>query len=124
MTKKPTKAYLTKQLRKRDIPIPKGAKIETLEHRLKYWLPGEGFHVRPLKYTGTHNFSNSPVKLLTDKNALYWIPNSKMAHVIVGSRVVLILDRTNKPSNDAIILDVPIDYDEVFNDGGNDSTNP
>jgi len=124
MEKKPTKAYLVKQLRKREIPIPKDATIEILKHRLKYWLGGEGFHVRPLKYTGAINFSNSPVKLLTDKNALYWIPNSKMAHVIVGSRVVLILDRTNKPSNDAIILDVPIDYDEVFNDGGNDSTNP
>ena len=120
---KQTKASLIRMLKKRDIPVPKDATIDELKHRLEYWLPGDGFHIRALRYTGAEKFSNSPVKLITDKTSVYWIPNSEMAHAIIGSRIVLVLDRTNKPSNDAIILDVPTNYKQVFGDGGDNSTN-
>lgn len=116
-----TKAQLTTQLKKAGIPIPASAKVADMEHRLKHWIGGEGFLVRLLRQP-SDKFIHNPVTLLNDKSKLYWIPNSDMGRRIVGSRLVLVLGRTNKPSNDATILDVPSDYDRRWNSGGDNST--
>jgi|TARA_R110000824_G_scaffold385201_1_gene579383 hypothetical protein len=113
-----TKAQLAGQLKRAGIPVPKSAKVADMEHRLKHWLAGDGFHLRLLR---NPRHANTPVALLTDKSKLYWLPNSKMTQHIIASRIVLVLDRTNKPSNDAIILDVPSDYDSRWGNGSNDS---
>tara|TARA_R100000152_G_C6688930_1_gene121018 strand:+ start:412 stop:774 length:363 start_codon:yes stop_codon:yes gene_type:complete len=117
-----TKAQLASRLKKLGIPTPKSAKLADMEHRLKYWLPGEGFHVRLLR-NPTERFANHPLSLLNKKDELYWLPNSEMAKKIVGSRFVLVLQRTSKPSKDATIVNVPSDYDSRWNNGGDNSTN-
>ena len=95
-----TKAQLTSQLKKLNIPIPVSAKAEDMQHRLSNWKSGDGYHVRLLRN---------------------WMPSSKMAEQIISSHIVLVLDRTNEPSNDAIVLDVPSDYDSRWNNGSNDN---
>jgi hypothetical protein len=116
-----TKAQLVTQLKKLGIPIPDSAKVVDMEHRLNYWKGGEGYLVRLLR-NPRQNHANHPVMLLKDKSNLYWLPNSKMADDILSSRIVLVLGRSNKPSNDAILLDVPSDYDSRWYDGGNNDT--
>ena len=116
-----TKAQLASQLKKRGIPTPQSAKVTDMEHRLKHWLPGEGFHVRLLR-NPTARFVDHPLSLLDTKDKLYWLPNSEMAKKIVGSRFVLVLQRTSKPSKDATVVNVPSDYDSRWNNGGNKRT--
>ena len=117
---KVTKAKLASKLKKAGIPVPKSAKAAEMEHRLEYWLKGEGFHLRLLRNPRKIH-SNHPVSLLTDKSKVYWLPNSDMTRHIIASRIVLVLNRTNKPSNDAIIIGVPSDYDSRWGNGGNNS---
>ena len=45
--KKETKASLVKKLNDANIPVPKGASIKEMEHRLKYYSSGLGYLVRP-----------------------------------------------------------------------------
>lgn len=116
-----TKAELASKMRKAGIPVPSSAKVVDMQHRLKHWLSGDGFLVRLLRNPSSAH-SEHPITLLDDRTKLYWLPNSTMAHAIVGSRLVLVLDRTNKPSNDAVIIDVPSDYDSRWGNGGNNST--
>ncbi len=116
-----TKAQVAAKLKKAGIPVPDSAKVADMEHRLNTWKSGEGFLVRLLR-NPNNSFANHPVTLLEDKSKLYWMPNSQMADDIISSRIVLVLGRTHKPSNDAILLDVPSDYDSRWNDGGNNDT--
>ena len=116
-----TKAQLAAKLKKAGIPVPESAKVTDMEHRLATWKSGEGFLVRLLR-NPANSHANHPVTLLEDKSKLYWMPNSQMAQDIVASRIVLVINRSHKPSNDAIIIDVPSDYDSRWGNGGNDST--
>ena len=114
-----TKAQLSKQMKKLGIPIPSSSKVADMEHRLKYWKGGPGFLVRLLR-TPSSKFEGHPIKLLNDRTKLYWIPNSEMATTMVESKILLVLDRTEKPSNNAVVIDVPSNYDSGRNNGGND----
>ena len=116
-----TKAQIAGKLKKAGIPVPDSAKVVDMEHRLHNWRAGEGYLVRLLRNPRSIHV-NHPVSLLEDKSKLYWMPNSKMADDILSSRIVLVLGRSDKPSNDAILLDVPSDYDSRWNDGGNNDT--
>ena len=44
MAKKLSKGQLVSKLKKQDILVPKSAKVEDMEHRLKHWQGGGGFH--------------------------------------------------------------------------------
>ena len=79
MAKKLTKAQLVSRLKKADIPVPKTAKVEDMQHRLDNWHGGGGFIVRLLKNPANAKWEGHPVKLLKDKSILYWIPKSDMA---------------------------------------------
>ena len=118
----PSKASLVKELKKANIDIPASAKIVDMQHRLQHWKTGEGFLFRLLK-NPNNNYDKHPISLIGNKDKLYWMPNSEMASSIISTRLVLILDRTNKPSKDAIVIDVPSDYDSRWKHGGNNITN-
>tara|TARA_R100000742_G_C4273108_1_gene92569 strand:- start:1340 stop:1732 length:393 start_codon:yes stop_codon:yes gene_type:complete len=120
--KKETKASLVKKLKDADIPVPKGANIEVMKHRLKHYKSGVGYLVRPHKLQ-SKKYKDHPMSLLTDKNGLYWLPASEMADRIIKTKLIIVLSRTNEPSNDATIIDVPIDYAERFGYGSNDKSN-
>lgn len=118
----PSKASLVKDLKKAQIDIPASAKIADMKHRLQYWKGGEGYLFRLLK-NPSKIYAEHPISLLDNKDKLYWMPNSNMASSIINTRLVLILGRTNKPSKDAIVIDVPSDYDSRWQHGSNDITN-
>ena len=63
--KKPTKAKLASKLKKQGIPVPKSASVDDMQHRLDYWLPGDGYVVRLLR--GTSRYGHHPVSLLSSK---------------------------------------------------------
>jgi hypothetical protein len=114
--KKPTKAKLASELKKKGIPVPKSASVDDMQHRLDHWLPGDGFIVRLLR--GTSRYGHHPVSLLPSKKETYWIPNSVMAEDMIASRILLVMDRTPEPIQDTIFFDVPSDYSERYGDGG------
>ena len=118
----PSKASLTKELRKLGIDIPASASISELSHRLKYWKGNEGYRVRLLKNPST-KFNNHPISLLENKTILYWLPDSQMAQDMIASKILLVLGRTTKPSKDAIIFDVPSDYESRWGHGSNNKSN-
>jgi len=120
MAQKRTKAYLTKQLRKKGITIPKGLGIDALEHRLSNYLPGDGFIIRLAKPSSRR--PGHPVTLLTDKNTIYWVPNSIMAQQIILSKLVFVMGRSTEPPNNTTTIEVPSDYEKVFGNGGNNNT--
>tara|TARA_R110001592_G_C13040981_1_gene739268 strand:+ start:65 stop:430 length:366 start_codon:yes stop_codon:yes gene_type:complete len=119
---KPSKASLVKDLKKANIDVPASAKIADMQHRLKYWKDGEGILFRLLKNPNA-SYNNHPISLVENRDSLYWMPNSEMSERIIKTRLVLILGRTNKPSKDAIVIDVPSDYDSRWIHGGNNITN-
>ena len=116
-----SKAQLSKEMKKLGIPIPPSSKVADMEHRLKFWKGGPGFLVRLLR-TPSSRFEGHPIKLLNDRSQLYWIPNSDMATTMMESKILLVLDRTEKPSNNAVVIDVPSNY-TGWNNGGNNNTN-
>jgi len=120
---KESKAALSKKMKKLGIPIPDSSKVADMKHRLKYWKNGPGFLVRLLRNPRTEKYSGHPISLLGDRTKLYWIPNSDMAREMMESKHLLLLARAEKPSNDAIVVDVPSDYDIRWGDGGNDKSN-
>ena len=123
MAKKLTKAQLVSRLKKADIPVPKTAKVEDMQHRLDHWHGGGGFIVRLLKNPAHDKWEGHPVKLLKDKRILYWIPKSDLATEILEAKIVMNLGLVAEPSNDAQVIDVPLDYRMVTEDGSNDSAN-
>lgn len=118
----PSKASLTKELRKLGIDIPASASIKDLSHRLKYWRSNEGYRVRLLRNPNT-KFDNHPISLLENKTILYWLPDSQMAQDMIASKILLVLGRTTKPSKDAIIFDVPSDYESRWGHGSINKSN-
>jgi len=121
MAKKLSKAQLVSKLKKQGIPVPKSAKVEDMEHRLKHWKGGDGFMVRLLRHPVDSRWKDHPVQLLKDKSTLYWIPRSDMATEILESKIVMNLGNIAEPSNDAQVIDVPTDYRTVKQHGSNDS---
>ena len=117
---KPTKSSIASKLKRSGIPVPQSATIAEMEHRLNHWIPGDGWLVRLLR--ASSRLPEHPISLLPSKGEMYWIPNSDMAQKIVGSRLVLVVGRTEKPSNDATLVDVPIDYAERWGNGSNDNS--
>ncbi len=103
------KAKLVKQLNKKGIEIPKGAKIADLRHRLEHWLSRNGWLVRLAKPASRK--PNSPVSLIPD-NQTYWIPDSRMAREIVETKLVFVLGRTPKAPKDTPVLDIPKDFND------------
>ena len=121
MAKKLTKAQLVSKLKKQGIAVPKSAKVEDMQHRLDHWHGGGGFMVRLLKNPANSKWNDHPVKLLKDKSILYWIPKSDMATEILESKIVMNLGLVAEPSNDAQVIDVPLDYRMVTEDGSDDN---
>ena len=121
MAKKLTKAQLVSKLKKEGIPVPKSAEVTDMEHRLTHWQGGDGFYVRLLKVPVASRWEGHPIKLLTHKSQLYWIPRSEMATEIIESRMVKSLGNASEPSNDAVVIDVPQGYRKVKEHGSNNS---
>lgn len=113
-SKAPSKASLVKKCNQMGIPIPEGAVVADLQHRLKHWRSGAGHNVRLFRGWGSQ-YDDHPLSLLTDRKSLYWLPDSAMADMIMATRLVIPV-RRGEPLNNAVIIDVP----EGFN-GSNDS---
>jgi len=107
MTRKASKAALVKELRDKEIPIPKNPTIEALTKRLR-WLPGKGWILRRFK---PHPEPSHPVNLL-EHGVMTYVPNSKFAEKIVKSQKVMILGRTAMPWDGVAILDPTEDEEE------------
>ena len=105
------KAKLVKQLNKKGIEIPEGAKIADLRHRLEHWLSRNGWLVRLAKPASRK--PNSPVSLIPDKNT-YWLPDSRMAHEIVETKLVFVLGRCPNAPKGVNIIDVPKDFNDKW----------
>tara|TARA_A100001201_G_scaffold112784_1_gene96609 strand:- start:90 stop:401 length:312 start_codon:yes stop_codon:yes gene_type:complete len=100
-----SKAALVRQLKERGLPVPKGAKVADLKHRLKHWKSPNGLLIRlglPVK-KGTLAEMLQPEKV-------YWVPDSDFAVALLKTQVIYVLTRQTTPPEEAIILDVPIDF--------------
>ena len=106
MARKANKAALVKELRDKEIPIPKNPTIENLTKRLS-WLPGKGFVFRRFK---PHPDPTHPCMRL-EQNVLTYVPNSAMAEKIVKSKRVMIVARTPMPWDGLVIVD-PVEDEE------------
>ena len=107
MTRKASKATLVKELRDKDIPIPKNPTIEALQQRLR-WLPGKGWVLRLFK---PHPEPSHPANLL-EQGVMTYVPNSRFAEEIVESQKVMIVARTAMPWDGLAILDPPAEDEE------------
>ena len=119
MTTRSSKAGLIAALKQVGISIPANAKdatMELLRHRLRYWRSGKGFLIRLVRPPSIK--ANSPLVLL-EKGKTYWIPNSRMATDLIKTQLVFVMGRTPKPPKDAIVMDVPQDYNERWPLGWN-----
>jgi hypothetical protein len=105
------RAKLVKQLNKKGIEIPEGAKIADLRHRLDNWLSRNGWLVRLAKPASRK--PDSPLSLLPDANT-YWLPDSRMAREIVETKLVFVLGRTTSPPNGTQMVDVPKDFNDKW----------
>ena len=103
------RAKLTKALNEKGIPIPKGAKVADLRFRLEHWLSQNGWLVRLAKPASRK--PDHPVSLLTSADT-HWIPDSRMAHEIVESKLVFVLGRTSEPPKGTAILEIPKDFND------------
>tara|TARA_R100000995_G_scaffold16340_1_gene6430 strand:- start:1511 stop:1924 length:414 start_codon:yes stop_codon:yes gene_type:complete len=113
--KSPSKASLVKSLNEKGIPVPEGAVVADLEHRLSTWTGDAGYNVRLYKGIGP-KWAEHPISLLSERKALYWLPASAFADEILRTKLLLVVKR-GEPLNNAVVIDVPEGYD-----GGNDST--
>ncbi len=114
-----SKAGLISALKEVGIAVPDKAKeatIELLRHRLRYWRGGKGYLIRLVRPPSVK--SNTPLSLF-EKGKTYWIPNSRMATDLIKTQMVFVLGRTPKPPNDAVVMDVPEDYNERWPLGWN-----
>ena len=112
---------LKKQLKEKGIPIPKNATVAELEHRLKYWVDGNGYMFR-LALPASRVGEGHPVQLL-EQGQLYWIPNSEFAHIIANTKLVYLMGRTLNPPKECVVLDVPKDFSDKWGVGGTDGDN-
>tara|TARA_R100001443_G_scaffold50290_2_gene62516 strand:+ start:2553 stop:2960 length:408 start_codon:yes stop_codon:yes gene_type:complete len=113
-TKKPSKASLVTKLKEAGILVPEDADVATMEHRLKFWKEGHGYMVRIHRNAGSR-FAEHPLILLdSPRKALYWLPPSEMTDKILATRRVVVVGRSEKPSSNMVVIDVPTDYETRF----------
>ena len=100
-----SKASLVKELNDRGIPIPKGAKVADLQHRVDHWLTGWVAFA-----TGEAGFTcpSNPVTLIDTRTPFGF--DSRMARMVVASKLVFVMGRCAEPPNDVPTLDVPTDF--------------
>ena len=107
-----TKTTLIKKLKQKGIPIPKNATVAELEHRLKYWIDGNGYMFR-LALPSSRVGKGHPVQLL-ESGSIYWIPNSDFAHKIANTKLVYLMGRSLVPPKECVVLDVPKDFNDKW----------
>jgi|TARA_R100001463_G_scaffold80099_3_gene134526 hypothetical protein len=105
------RAKLVKQLNKKGIQVPKGAKVADLKHRLEYWLSPNGWLVRLAKPASRK--PNNPISLITSKDTV-WIPDSRMAKEIIETKLVFVLGRTPIAPKGVEVIDVPKDFNDKW----------
>ena len=60
-------------------------------------------------------FAEHPLILLdSPRKALYWLPPSEMTDKILATRRVVVVGRSEKPSSNMVVIDVPTDYETRF----------
>lgn len=115
------KAQLIKQLKSKDIPVPKGASVGELKHRLDTWEGGEGYLFR-LAIPPSRKGMDNPAHLL-EFGSVYWIPNSRFARLIAETRLVFIMGREYDVPKGATFLDVPKDFNDRWGIGVDNGSN-
>lgn len=100
-----SKASLVGQLKERGLPVPKGATVAELKHRLEHWKGGKGYLMR-LALTPKEGTLATMLK----QGEIYWVPNSDFAEQLAKTRVVYILGMELEPPASATVLDVPKDF--------------
>jgi hypothetical protein len=112
------KSELIKTLKDRGIPVPAKATTAQLRHRAEHWRSGEGFLLRlalpPSRRPG------SAASLLESFDTVYWVPDSRMASLIIETKLVFIMGRCETPPEHAVVLDVPEDFSDRWPVGGTD----
>jgi len=103
------RAKLVKQLNKKGIAVPKGAKVADLRHRSEHWLSRNGWLIRLAKPSSRK--PDSPLSLIPDTNT-YWLPDSRMAKEIIETKLVFVLGRTPAPPKGTPVIDVPKDFND------------
>ena len=101
-----SKASLVRELKKWASPFLKGQRSQTLSIVLSIGS------VQRVGYFASQSqlpTPNNPVTLIDNRDAI-WLPDSRMARMIVDSKLVFVLDRCAEPPNDVPTLDVPKDF--------------
>ena len=116
--KGPSKAGLASSLKDKGIPLPVSGEASDMEHRLKHWKSGMGYMVRLHRNAGGR-FKDHPLSLLdSPRKALYWLPDSEMADMILMTKLIVPVKR-GEPLNNAVMIGVPEGFDG--SDNGADS---
>ena len=87
------------------MPVPKGAKVADLQHRLKHWNSPNGYLMRlalPVK-------QGSLAEMLQPEK-VYWVPDSEFANALAKTQVVYIMDRALEVPKGVQVLEVPHDF--------------
>jgi len=100
-----SKAALVRQLKERGLPVPKGAKVADLKHRLEHWKGGKGYLMRLALPVPKGSIAS-----VFEQGKLYWVPNSLYAEKLAKTRVVYIVGMELEPPATVTMLDVPIDF--------------
>ena len=103
---KQNKASLTRELRKRNIPIPENPTLKNLHHRIDIWESGQGWVVRRVRPP-----RNSAFPQLEHKT-LYWIPNGRLARQVVKTGEFFSLGRYPTPPEGVTVFDIPFGEEE------------
>ncbi len=114
-----SKAGLVKKLKAAGLSVPEGAAVKDMQHRLKYYTDEDtaGYNVRLYRGWGSQ-YETHPLSLLSNRKAIYWLPPSDMADMIIKTRLVVVIKR-GLPLNNALIIDVPVDYEAMYNGSDN-----
>ena len=114
-TKKASKSSLVTKLKAAGLTVPEGADVKEMEHRLAYYTDEDtaGYNVRLFRGWGSQ-YDGHPISQLKDRKAMYWLPPSRMAEMIVQTKMVAVV-KLGLPLHNAIIIDVP----KGFKDGSN-----
>ena len=100
-----SRASLTSQLRKKQIPVPSEPTIANLEHRLNNWEEGNGWLIHLIRRPRREGPQNILATGFT-----YWVPNSEFARQIVKSGEVFLMGRTPSCPKDAVFLDIRLNF--------------
>ena len=115
------KAQIIKRLKAKNIPVPKGASIGELRHRLDNWEGGKGWLFR-LAIPASRKGNDNPAHLL-EFGSIYWVPNSRFARLIAETRLVFIMGRELNAPKSATLLDVPKDFNDRWGIGEDNGSN-